>query len=414
LFLEPGHLVLFEVIKELWKANEPISVSFVRAIIQHDGKQSMLDTLDISKIVDAGFQRSGWESFTNTLLAAAQRRRIHAAGARLTALSKVDELSIAEIQEQAENAVFGCRIAAETNKPESISSLVEAGITRWDRAEKTRQSDRIPTGAGWFDSTSGGYRSGELVILGARPSVGKTALACNTLLAFAEQKRRCVFFSLEMGKAEITDRLMACAGQINPDLIACGNYTRQQVMEAAQKVASRLSCLDITIDDHGSPTVTYLRSRLREAQRRGPIGLVIVDYLQLIRSDKRAENRNVEIGAISRDLKLLAKQFGCTVLALSQLNRGGVEEEPGLHHLRDSGSIEQDADQVAFLWQSEKRDFLHFKVAKNRNGRTGDASICFDRNTQTMIPAHMVRDGQTMAIVRTLDAPEMYGEEETF
>ena len=230
----------------------------------------------------------------------------------------------------------------------------------------------IPTP--WHDLTEvlAGWKPGALYICGARPGVGKSVVANAALLDMARRGKRAVMFNLEMSKSEIYHRLLSSVGTIDMGRMQHRKLNAAD-WERVNKAQAHLLKLPFEIDDRGSIRVAQIRSRVRTLQRRGDLGLVVVDYLQLMRSGGRVESRQQEVSEMSRALKLLAKELQVPVLALSQLNRGaaaGPERMPQMSDLRESGSLEQDADVVLLLHRDQERepDTLLMLVAKNRHG----------------------------------------------
>lgn len=245
----------------------------------------------------------------------------------------------------------------------------------------------LKTGYTDFDRMTNGLRRGELTIIGARPSMGKTALAINIAENVAIYGGGTVaVFSLEMSKSSLIQRIIASQSRVSMSRIQAGFVGRQEVLsihEALQRIADADDRL--WIDDNGSTTLAQMRAKLRRLNARAPLDLIVVDYLQLLNSTGRVENRTQEIGTFSRGMKIIAKEFNVPVVCLSQLSRATEQRgdrRPVLSDLRESGSIEQDADVVAFihrdsyyrrgeeLTDSERAD-SEIIIAKQRNGPTG-------------------------------------------
>ncbi len=244
------------------------------------------------------------------------------------------------------------------------------------RAERPGVMSGLATGFADLDSRTGGLQPGDLIYLGARPSQGKTALALNIALNVASRGRGVLFCSLEMSEASVGERLLAAAGRLSSSRLRWGrvlDWTR--VVETCQ----RLSGLPLWLNDQAGQTVASIGATARGLMRQGDLGLVVVDYLGLLRPERVYVNSRVrEVTEASHGLKALAKDLRLPVLALVQLNRAAVENarnpEPQLAHLRESGDLEQDADMVWFLWSWPKEDgegVKRLSVAKHRNGPTG-------------------------------------------
>jgi len=248
----------------------------------------------------------------------------------------------------------------------------------------------VPTGYKQLDDMTGGLQPGELIILAARPSMGKTALALNIArnAAILHQKKVAVF-SLEMTSQALVIRLLSSEAEVDQSKFRTGYITSHEYRKL-QDAAGRLSHADLWIDDSGSVTVLEMRAKCRRMKAERGLDLVVIDYLQLAHADLRTERREQEISEISRGLKALAKELEIPVLALSQLNRGpesrpGKDKRPMLADLRESGAIEQDADVISFIYREEVynrddeslRGVAELIISKQRNGPTGTIELTF-------------------------------------
>ena len=249
----------------------------------------------------------------------------------------------------------------------------------------------VRSGIGQIDAITGGWQKSDLVILAARPSVGKTALATSMALSAAIAGKRVAIFSIEMSAEQVGSRLLSSASGIPLAAIRNGGIDLVQLSELEQW-ADTLSKLNIYVDDAPAATPAIVRSKCRKIAAERGVDLVIVDYLQLMSPDKGSKdaNRVNEVADISRALKALARELDVPVIALSQLSRSSEYRESGeprLSDLRDSGAIEQDADMVLMLWRKEQPDFtkqsetVSCKIAKHRNGPTGVCDLEFVKST---------------------------------
>ena len=249
----------------------------------------------------------------------------------------------------------------------------------------------VRSGIGQIDAITGGWQKSDLVILAARPSVGKTALATSMALSAAINGKRVAIFSIEMSAEQVGSRLLSSASGIPLAAIRNGGIDLVQLSEL-EDWAETLSKLNIYVDDAPAATPAIVRSKCRKIAAERGVDLVIVDYLQLMSPDKGSKdaNRVNEVADISRALKALARELDVPVIALSQLSRMSEYRdsgEPRLSDLRDSGAIEQDADMVLMLWRKEQPDFakqsevVSCKIAKHRNGPTGVCDLEFVKST---------------------------------
>jgi replicative DNA helicase len=261
-----------------------------------------------------------------------------------------------------------------------VMTLYESG------SELTGVSSGLPD----LDKITHGFQPGNLIIVAARPSMGKSALALKVVTNLALHMQVPVaLFTLEMSSAEITERIFAGEGRIELERIRSGKLKPEEWPKLT-KLAEQISSAPLFLDDFGSPSALSFRSKIRRLKAKRPdLGLVVVDYLQIATSGAETENRNQEVGQIAWQLKQLARDMQVPVLALSQLNRGVEnrnDKRPQLSDLRDSGAIEEHADLVAFLYRdeyyhpdSEAQGIAELIIAKHRNGPTGTIKVAFSK-----------------------------------
>lgn len=261
----------------------------------------------------------------------------------------------------------------------------------------------IPSGFNELDNMTGGFRNGDLVIVAARPSMGKTAFALNIGLNAAKQDYPVIFFSLEMGYQQLIERLLSFVSLVDLKKIRHGSMSDDEYNRVVL-AASKLQKLPFIIDDESILDLRAMRAKLRRAKRDYGVKLAFVDYLQLM-SAKRAESRQQEIAEISRGLKLLARELDITIVALSQLSRAVEQREdkrPRLSDLRESGAIEQDADVVMFLYKDSyynppqnaelKAEEVEIIIGKQRNGPTGSVMLLFSKNTTGFFSVSLLKE----------------------
>jgi replicative DNA helicase len=235
-----------------------------------------------------------------------------------------------------------------------------------------------------------GFQGGDLIIVAARPSVGKTTFALNIAQNVGIKVGEGVaVFSLEMSAPQIVKKMVSAEGNIDANRMRTGHFEGDD-WERMSMAVGKLSEADIYIDDTPGITVTEIRAKCRRLAKAGKLGLIVIDYLQLIQSSSRGSNRQEEVSAISRTLKQLARELNVPVIALSQLSRGVEQRQdkrPMMSDLRESGSIEQDADIVAFLYrddyydkESEKKNIIEIIISKQRNGPVGTVELAFLKN----------------------------------
>ena len=294
-----------------------------------------------------------------------------------------------ELLESAEKKILGLSTHAAKKTVVAIKDLMVDVYSDLQTRLKTKRAVGSPTGFEDLDRMIVGLCPKHLDVIAARPSMGKTALACKIALTFAIRGEPVLFVSVEMGKLEIAERLACIHGSLNAnDLktgVISGNSIEQQMaQDSLMKAFSEVQELPIFIDDEGSPTVSHIAANARRLKRKHGLGLLVIDYLQLIKPDDPRDIREQQVAKQSRALKSLAKELEVPIIVLAQLNRGVEnrdDKRPRLADLRESGAVEQDADMVMFLSRPEFYDpeerpgQADLTVAKNRGGKTGTVTL---------------------------------------
>ena len=300
------------------------------------------------------------------------------------------------ILDSAEQMIYDIRQGKETNAPTKVSRIIfDDVITKLEKlsGEEKEQYRGIPSGFYNLDKCITGLNKSDFILIGARPAMGKTSFALNLAHNVTmKAKKKCVFFCLEMSKMQLAERLLASQAGINAKKFRTGELTREEWVQLAN-AAEQFENAELYIDDTSSITVPEIKSRVRKLR---DVDMIIVDYLGLIQGSGRTENRVQEVSQITRSLKMLAKDLNIPVVVCAQLSRGtegrGKSHRPQLADLRESGSIEQDADIVMFLYREAYYDnersaeeqeeidnsLTELIVAKNRHGETGTIKLAFD------------------------------------
>ena len=297
-----------------------------------------------------------------------------------------------EMLSKAEEKVFGILESKGGTELNMISDVLQKSLDRLDaRMDQKHAAGGLDTGFDDFDQLTGGLQNSELIILAARPSMGKTALAMNIAEHAAMQVRSPVLFvSLEMSAIELGDRLLCSVAEVNGQRLRNGTITGDERRKLVQ-TAAEVSQAPLYIDDSPSRTMTEISANARRLKRREGLGLIIIDYLQLIDPDNSRDPRQEQVAKIARRLKGLARELEVPVLCLAQLNRqveATRDNKPQLSHLRESGAIEQDADVVMFVhrdeyYQTNEEDRERVRgeadllIRKQRNGPTGDVKLAW-------------------------------------
>jgi len=307
-------------------------------------------------------------------------------GAQVQARAIEAEDSSQEIITSAEKALLSLDRQTAKGGLESAGEITGRVISRIEQLFEQHQGSYaantgVSSGFPDIDALTAGWQAPDLIILAARPSQGKTALALNFAEYAAKSDRVVGFFSLEMSAEQLMSRTLAGQTQLDSHRLRSA-YVERHEWDRLSDAWRRISEMKLWVDDSAALKSTQIRARAqRLALEQGQIDLVIVDYLQLVSNPLAARNRQEEVAGVSRDLKALAKDLNCPVIALSQLSRG-IEKEnrrPHLSDLRESGAIEQDADLVCFLHRDSKTPVVKFILAKQRNGPTGSCYLRFNR-----------------------------------
>ena len=312
-------------------------------------------------------------------------RRIIEAAQEIAKIGYSKPESIDQAVDQAQKIMFGVNARRSANSSVGTGKVATQITQRINHILTYGDNLGVPTGIALLDVIIGGWQNSDLVIVAARPSVGKTALALSSAKTAAGQHgKRVLIYSLEMSAQSIGTRLLAAYSGIGVQEILRGRIQGADWIRLAAGLR-KLMLADIVIDDTPTITPIELRSRARQLSQQKKVDLIIVDYLQLMSSDRATKdaNRVIEVAEISRSLKSLARELDVPVVALSQLNRSSEHREDGeprLSDLRDSGAIEQDADIVLMLWRPSDHA-VRLKVAKHRNGPTGEVDLDWKKET---------------------------------
>ena len=330
-------------------------------------------------------------SYAEIVSQAAVRRRLIKASADINSLAFDENLTVPQLLGQSEAELFSVSDSSLKQDLTSISDILDTSFDRINDLYVNKGVLRgVKTGYRDLDNMTAGLQRSDLIILAARPAMGKTTLVTNLAYNVATiEKKTVLFFSLEMSKEQLIDRMLADAAGVDSWNIRTGNLTEEDFAKLAE-ASGEMAEAPIFIDDTPGVSVLEMRTKARRAAHDGELGLIIIDYLQLMQGSGSAQangNRVQEVSEISRGLKLLARELNVPVIALSQLSRS-VESRspqiPQLADLRESGSIEQDADIVMFIYreayynpETERENITDLILAKHRHGPTGTVELYF-------------------------------------
>lgn len=396
-FYDERHQRIYEAAQQLYEQHSPIDVLTLSDQLKSSGLLDMVGgAAYLTELTNYVPTATHVEKYAQIVAQKSLRRRLIKASQSIVGLGFDESKNLHELIEEAESKLFEISKQHVGQDVVSLEEILSDSFDRLDELHKDKGKIRgIPTGYRDLDNILAGLQRSDLAILAARPSMGKTALALNLAHNVAlKSKIPVLIFSLEMSKEQLVDRLLAMESGVDAWALRTGNLSDADFEKIGQAMGS-LSEAQIYIDDTPGITVSDLRTKARREAHQRPIGLIVVDYLQLMSGGGRYGldgNRVQEISEISRGLKGIARELNVPLLALSQLSRS-VESRspqiPQLADLRESGSIEQDADVVAFLYRedyykpdTDRKNITDIFIKKHRNGPTGAIELYFDKERQ--------------------------------
>lgn len=396
-FYEERHRRIYEAILSLYEKHSPIDVLTLSDQLKGTGFLDMAGGAGyLTELTNFVPTATHVEQYADIVSQKALRRRLIKASQDIVGLGYDEGRTLQELVEEAETKLFEVSQRHVKQDITSIETILSESFDRLDELHKDKGKIRgVPTGFKDMDNILAGLQKSDLFILAARPSMGKTAFSLNLAHNVAVKSKEAVlFFSLEMSKEQLVDRMLSMESGVDAWALRTGNLTDADFEKIGHAMGT-LSEAQIYIDDTPGITVSDLRTKARREAHLRPIGLIVVDYLQLMSGGARfgsEGNRVQEISEISRGLKGVARELNVPLIALSQLSRS-VENRspqiPQLADLRESGSIEQDADVVAFIYREEyynpetdRKNLTDIFIKKHRNGPTGAVELYFDREKQ--------------------------------
>jgi replicative DNA helicase len=396
-FYEERHQRIYEAVKKLYDKHRPIDILTLSNQLKED---SFLDVVGgaayLTELTNYVPTAAHVEHYAEIVAQKAIRRRLIKASQDIVGLGYDESKPVQDLIEEAETQLF--RVSQQHVKQDiaTLEDILAESFERLDELHKDKGKIRgVPTGLKDLDNILAGLQRSDLIIIASRPSMGKTALALNFAHNIASKSELPVLlFSLEMSKEQLVDRLLAMESGVDAWNIRTGNLSDSDFEKIGQAMGT-LSEAPIYIDDTPGITVSDMRTKARREMHQRQLGAIVVDYLQLMSGGSRFGgdyNRVQEMSEISRGLKSIARELNVPVIALSQLNRS-VESRspqiPQLADLRESGSIEQDADVVAFIYREDyynpdtnRKNITDIFIKKHRNGPTGSVELYFDRERQ--------------------------------
>lgn len=382
--------ILFDTIKELYNEDKPVDIVTLQTRLREKNVQPELAGLEFIREIIASVPTSAnIRYYANIVKEKSMLRQLIKTNEEIAGICYTERETIDEIMNLAEKRIFSLTQSRAAGDFVPINQVVVDAIEKIEAASKAGGSiTGIPTGFNDLDLQTAGMQPSDLILIAARPSMGKTAFVLNLAQHMALRKNvTTAIFSLEMSKVQLVNRMLSLESKVDAQNLRTGNLEDsdwERLIESAEVIGSS----KLIIDDTPSISISELRSKCRKYKMNNDLGIVIIDYLQLMTLGGRAaESKQLEVSEISRSLKAVARELNVPVIALSQLSRA-VEQRPDhrpmLSDLRDSGAIEQDADVVMFLYrddyynkESEKKNIAEVIIAKQRNGPIGTVELAW-------------------------------------
>lgn len=389
-FYDKRHADIYDAMMRLFEHRKPVDLLTLTDELK---KKGLLEDIGGSKYLAelTNYVPTAAHAVTYAEMVAqkAVRRRLIRASSDITELGYNEESSIEELLGMAEAELFA---VSDQNLKQDLASLESILLESFDRLEELHRNKGqlrgSKTGYRDLDNMTAGLQPSDLIILAARPAMGKTTLVTNLAYNVATiNKKSVLFYSLEMSKEQLVDRMLSDVSGVDSWNIRTGNLSDEDFAKLSE-ASGEMAEAPIFIDDTPGLSVLEIRTKARRAAHQAPLGLIVIDYLQLIQGTGRSDgNRVQEVSEISRGLKLLARELNVPVIALSQLSRtveSRTPQVPQLSDLRESGSIEQDADIVMFIYReayynpdTDRENITDLIIAKHRNGPTGKVELYF-------------------------------------
>ncbi|MFO7818859.1 MAG: replicative DNA helicase [Halanaerobacter sp.] len=395
--LEPGdfywskHGVIYQAICQLFDQGDPVDlVTLSEELREEDKLEDVGGASYITSLVNSVPTAANIKHYAEIVEEKSILRGLIRTANQISKLGYKDEGEVDDLLDEAESLIFE---VSEKRSVKEFSGIKDILMDTFDDLEELHENQEdvtgVPTGFRDLDKMTSGFQESDLVIIAARPSMGKTALALNIAqYAAVEEDTSVAIFSLEMAKSQLVQRMLCSEAQVNSHRLRTGQL-RDTDWRRLSQAAGRLGESDIFIDDTPGITAMEMRAKARRIKAEHDLDLILIDYLQLMQGSSSAESRQQEVSKISRSLKGLGRELNVPVVSLSQLSRA-VEQRnnkrPQLSDLRASGSIEQDADVVAFIYRdeyynpdTEKKGITEIIVGKQRNGPVGTVELAFQK-----------------------------------
>lgn len=396
MFYDKRNSVIYDALSELKKRNEKIDSTILKNEIEKNTPINSVGGVEyLSDVIDSVVSASNIDSYIKIVREKALRRKLITVCEDIEKNARVEDQDTNDLIESAEKKLFTVTKARKAGEFRTSREVLKSAISQLETLSKN-DSDvtGVPTGFYDFDKLTSGLHPNELIIIAARPAMGKTAFALNIAVNAALATNKAVaIFNLEMGAEQLMFRMLSAASSVEGNKLKTGKLSHDD-WKKINEATSELGDAPIFIEDTPGITIGEIRAKCRRLASAGNLGLIVIDYLQLISGGPGyGNNRQQEVSDISRSLKTMAMELGVPVIALAQLSRnveGRENKRPIMSDLRESGSIEQDADIVSFLYrddyytkQVDNPDGVSISeliIGKHRNGATGTIELLFEKN----------------------------------
>jgi len=390
-FYSPKHRVIYQAIQQSFDANSTVDTIIVEEVLKLNGHLDEAGGMDALLDLAAGVvSAAGVNYHAEIVREKSIMRKLLETTLDISRMAYENNGVAKDLLDEAERRIFEIARVSVSTDIKNIGDILQDTFSRIELLrERQGRLTGLETGYHDMDDMMSGLQGGELIILAARPSMGKTSFALNLTERVASRGNGVILFSLEMSKSQIVQNMLCARSQIDGQAMRKGRITDAQ-MRRLQDEAAGLYESDLFIDDSAGLTASSLRAKCRRIKAQHDIQMIVIDYLQLLTVGGRVESRQQEISTISRSLKSLARELNVPVIALSQLNRdveSRDDHRPRMSDLRESGAIEQDADVIMLLHREEyfnpteeNAGMAQLIIAKQRNGPTGEVTLRFFRN----------------------------------
>ena len=390
-FYREAHRIIFDAVVTLYNRAEPVDLIMVTELLrQKNALESVGGASYISSLANMVPTAANAEYYASIVKDKSIYRALVNAGNQISSMGFESGQDVEQTMDRAQQLIFNISQKGRIKTIDDMNTVLMRTFDRIERLYETMGAvTGVPTGFTEMDRMLSGLQPSELIIIAARPSMGKTALALNIATHVAlNDKKPVLIFSLEMSQDLLAQRMLCAQASVNAQELRRGNLTDSDWPKLSQAIG-RLSEAPIFIDDTPTISALEIRSRARKLKIEKGLGLIVIDYLQLIQGKGRTESRQQEIAEITRSLKSLARELEVPVLSLAQLSRAveaTADKKPMLSHLKESGEIEQSADVVAFIYRdeyynvdTENKNIAEIIIAKQRNGPTGSFQLYWQK-----------------------------------